>query len=104
MCRYTVKPSHLKWDKYARVLSSEYRKKVVLALFNGERTPKELAGVTGLNLSHVSNTLKELSELGVTVCLSPQLRKGRLYSLTPEGKTLGKKLKDRNQPDAERDS
>lgn len=47
--------------------------------------PKELAKETGIPLSHVSNVLSELIQKNVVVCLTPDLKKGRMYSLTKEG-------------------
>jgi DNA-binding MarR family transcriptional regulator len=82
----------LNWKKYGRLTTSEYRKKVALSLLRKERTPKEIAADAGLHLSHVSNALKELTEMGLAECLSPDLRKGRVYGLTKEGKTIARRL------------
>ncbi len=84
----------MNWEKYGRLTTSEYRKKVALSLLAKEQTPKELAVSTGLHISHVSNSLRELTAMGLAECLSPELRKGRVYRLTLEGRMTVMKLKE----------
>ena len=55
-------------------------------------TPAEMAKETGIPLSHVSNTLAELLKKNIVVCLTPKLKKGRLYELTINGKKILKNL------------
>ena len=55
-------------------------------------TPVTIAGKTELHTSHVSNTLAELTKEKLIVCLTPKLRKGRLYELTKTGKELLKNI------------
>jgi len=51
-----------------------------------------MAKETDIPLSHVSNTLAELLEKDLVVCLTPKLKKGRLYELTVNGKKIIKNL------------
>ena len=51
-----------------------------------------MAKETDIPLSHVSNTLAELVEKNLAVCLTPELKKGRLYELTVNGKKILKDL------------
>ncbi len=74
------------------VLASEYRKKVMLALHDKVSTPSAIAGKTKIYPSHISNTLSELVEKKLVVCLTPKLKKGRLYELTASGKKILKDL------------
>ena len=76
------------WKKYGYVISSKYRKKVILCLVEEPKTPKQIATDTNLHLSHVSHTLKELSSLNIVTCLTPELRRGRVYKLTDDGKEI----------------
>lgn len=62
------------------------------ALEGKKITPVEMAKETGISLSHVSNTLAELLENDLVVCLTPKLKKGRLYELTTSGKKILKDL------------
>ena len=86
----------LDWDAYGFVLASEYRKKVILAIADEPRTPKDIARMTGMYLSHVSNTLKELRDRKLIELLSPSLRRGQIYGLTSQGRQVFEKLKQGN--------
>ena len=81
------------WKKYGQVISSHYRRKVILNLLSGPMNPKQIANKTGLYLSHVSKTLSELSSLGLVNCLTPELRRGRIYRITTEGEEIGDYIK-----------
>jgi len=81
------------WEKYGQVISSQYRQKVILDLLSGPMNPKQIATETSLYLSHVSKTLKELAALDLVDCLTPALRRGRIYRLTSEGEEIARYLK-----------
>jgi len=49
-------------------------------------TPKEISDKLNLHLSQVSRTLNELVEAKLVKCETPNLRKGKVYSLTEVGK------------------
>jgi DNA-binding MarR family transcriptional regulator len=85
--------ARLDWSKYGRVIASSYRKRVVTALENGPKTPKQIADATNLHLSHVSRFVKELEKNGVLQCLTPELRRGKLIALTKDGKEIVRELK-----------
>ena len=80
------------WHIYGLIVASDYRRKVVTAIESGARTPKQIAGLTGLHLSHVSTTLSELTNAKVVECLTPELRKGKLFQLTGAGREVAKRL------------
>ena len=77
----------VQWDKYGYVVASKYRKKVVIALTEKPRTPKEISNETRLYLSHVSSTLSSLVEKGIVQCLTPSLRRGKIFDLTDDGRS-----------------
>ncbi len=54
------------------------------ALRDGPRTPSDIARRTSLQRSNVSRTISELLRHDIVYCVSPELRKGRLYGLAPE--------------------
>jgi len=85
----------LDWNKYGYIFSSDYRKKVVCALLSGPKTPKQIAIEANLYLSHVSKTLNELQQKGVAICLTPDLKRGRMYELTKEGNEITIYLKEK---------
>jgi predicted transcriptional regulator len=84
----------LDWKKYGYLISSDYRKKVVISLLAEPKTPKQIAVDVSLYLSHVSKTLNDLQEFNIAICLTPELKRGRIYELTKEGKDLAKYLKE----------
>jgi DNA-binding MarR family transcriptional regulator len=73
-------------------MSSELRKKVVMSLAEKPKTPKQISIDTGMYLSHVSKIVKDLSKNNILECLTPKLKKGRLYTLTGEGKEILEQL------------
>jgi len=75
-------------EEYAWVKASDYRESILLALADKPRPPKEIAERTGYYLSHVSNTLSDLNDHGLAECITPDRRKGRLWSTTDNGATL----------------
>ena len=74
------------------VLASEYRQKIMTALRDKPLTPSGISDKIKMYPSHVSQTLTELVEKKLVVCLTPKLKKGRLYDLTKEGHSILKKL------------
>ena len=81
------------WNKYGYVFASSYRKKVVRSIGDGPKTPKAIAIETKLRLNHVSSTLSDLEENGIVSCLTPNIRKGKIYDLTRDGKSVLEQLK-----------
>jgi len=68
-----------KWELKGFIEASKYRKLVLKALNEKEKTPTELAKELNLKLSHISRTLKELQEKKLVECLNPNARKSRYY-------------------------
>ena len=56
-------------------------------------TPTEIYEKVSIPTSHISTTLKELTNKNLVICLTPKLRKGRLYDLTKEGRKLIEQLR-----------
>jgi len=76
------------WEKLGYLIAGKYRAKVMACLSERPMTPKQISEKTGLYLSHVSLTLKELMKIGLVESLTPGLRRGRLYGLTKNGKEI----------------
>ena len=74
----------MSWDEISYVVASKTRKSIVLKL-ETPRTPTFLAKDLNLNLANVSRSLSELENKGVIVCLTPDKRTGKIYSLTKKG-------------------
>lgn len=75
------------------ILSSEYRQKVLAELEKGIKMPKQIAKDAGIQINHVSNILKELSDKNLVSCKTPELRKGRLYQISEKGEEILKKIR-----------
>ncbi len=75
-------------DKAGFVVASEYRKKLMERLKSSPATPKSLARDTGIHLNHVSTVLGDLAGEGLVYCVNPQRKRGRVYKLTEQGKSV----------------
>jgi len=80
------------WREYGYVVASKYRVKTVQVLTSHPKTPKEISNETHMALSHVSRTLRELTEKGLVICINPDEVKGRVYELTDSGKRIAQIL------------
>ena len=80
-------------DLIHHVNKSSYRVKVIKTLENYPKIPKDIAADCGILQNHISNVLTELSNLGLIVCINPEVKKGRIYELTDVGLEIAKKLK-----------
>jgi DNA-binding transcriptional ArsR family regulator len=85
---------NIDWSKYSFLLTAKNRRKILLAL-DKPRIPTELASISGLNLSHVSRALRELSNKGIVECLTPKSRVGKLYKRTKFGDEIVSYLRKR---------
>jgi DNA-binding MarR family transcriptional regulator len=77
------------WDAAGYIASSRYRLAVCeFLLRDGPELPSKIAAELELAQPHVSRALSELRERDVVELLVPESQqKGRLYDLTPEGRT-----------------
>ena len=79
---------------FARVNISSYRNKTVKSLQNDVKTPTEISKATGIRRTHMSNVLRDLKETGIVECINEEVKRGRLYRLTPLGEEIAENLKD----------
>lgn len=82
----------INWKKYSFVIASEYREKALRSLSDKPKTPTQISKEIKIARSHVSKTLIDLSKENLVVCLVPERRRGRIYSLTKDGRKLLTKL------------
>ena len=74
------------WDDISYVISSRYRIATLRRLPDGPATPSLIADETDLSIAHVSRALQELRDADlVTLLVSENRRKGRVYGITDEG-------------------
>ena len=76
------------------VNNSSYRVNVLRDLSDGDvKMPKDIAADCNILPNHISNVLTLLKNLGLLECINPEVKKGRLYRLSSEGKDIIKDLK-----------
>jgi predicted transcriptional regulator len=75
----------VRWELISFVKRSSQRKKI-LDVLNEPSTPTQVAKKTNMYLTHVSRTLRELSEKDLVVCLTPKERVEKYYKITKLGK------------------
>ena len=74
-----------RWILYGYVIASNRRVDVIKSLKNHPLTPTQIKKETKLNLSHISRTLKNMSQKAIVECLNPGQKKGKLFALTENG-------------------
>jgi DNA-binding transcriptional ArsR family regulator len=85
------------WDDISFVISSRYRIVSMERLAVGPATPSQIAQDEAVGLSHVSRALQELRELGlVTLLVSDDRNKGRVYGLTDDGAAIWDRIETEN--------
>lgn len=74
--------------------NSSYRVNVLKDLSDGDvKMPRDIAIDCNILPNHISNVLTLLKNLGLLECINPEVKKGRLYRLSDEGKDILKDLK-----------
>jgi len=88
------------WDEIGYVISSQYRVKVLKHLADGPATPSKMASDTELSIAHISRALGELQDHSlVTLLVSEERKKGRVYGITDEGEEIWEEIEVRNLVD-----
>ena len=72
----------------AYVRASKHRKNIIKYLGYDMKTPKEIGVALDVRTNHISNLLADLRKKDLVVCVTPNVRKGRLYKLTETGTRL----------------
>lgn len=81
-------------EKVAFVLASEHRKNIILYLDDELHTPKQIGYAINVRTNHISNLLAQLRKNDLVYCATPKIRKGKLYTLTKDGKQVLKYIKE----------
>jgi len=76
------------WDLIGFIKASQYRLSILRSLEKRQKTPSELRSELNLYISHVSKTLKELVDRNLVECLTSKLKKGKIFTITEEGRAL----------------
>jgi DNA-binding transcriptional ArsR family regulator len=88
------------WDEIGYVISSQYRVTVLKHLADGPATPSKIASDAELSIAHISRALGELRDHSlVTLLVSEDRKKGRVYGITDEGEGIWEEIEVRNLAD-----
>lgn len=85
----------MEYDELVNFINrSSYRVNVLKDLSDGDvKMPRDIAIDCNILPNHISNVLTQLRKLGLLECINPEYKKGRLYRLSDDGKTILKDLK-----------
>ncbi len=78
----------MSWDDVGFVKSSKHRIKILSILSTRPMLPTEISSTLGIHISQVTRSLIELENRDLVKCITPNLRKGRLYVITEQGKKV----------------
>jgi len=85
------------WDAISYVISSRYRVVAMERLYEGPATPSQIASDADVGIAHVSRALQELRDRGlVTLLVSDERKKGRVYGLTEGGSEVWETIEAEN--------
>ena len=82
-------------EKVAYVLASEHRTNIILFLGDGLHTPKQIGDAIDVRTNHISNLLAQLRKYDLVYCATPNIKKGRLYTTTEDGKRVLKYIEEK---------
>ena len=84
------------WKKYSFVIRSTIRQNIVKSL-KAEKTPSDLKKELKKEDSNISRALRELLKNKIIVCLTPEEKKGKIYTLSKLGNEINNKLTTDNK-------
>lgn len=85
------------WDTIGYVISSRYRVTVLDQLAEGPATPSKIASKSERSIAHISRAIGELREEDlVTLLVSEERRKGRVYGITDRGSNIWEQIEMKN--------
>jgi DNA-binding MarR family transcriptional regulator len=83
------------WEDVGIVRASQHRQDILGILAHRSSTPKEMAEALKIHLSQVTRNLREMEKRGMIECMTPQLRKGRIYTITNKGREILEQAKSK---------
>ena len=75
----------INWEIIGFILTSSIRIKILNELNISPNTPTNISKKINFSLARVSNSLNGLKSKDLVICLTPDLKVGRIYSLTELG-------------------
>ena len=80
------------WAIIGFIKVSQTRYATLKALEDNFLMPSEIAKKTNIRVTQISNSLHDLKEKNLVVCVNEEVRKGRLYKCTDLGLEIIEKL------------
>ena len=80
------------WKLIGFIKVSQIRYQTLKTLETDFLMPSEIAKSTGLRTTQISNTLRDLKEKDLVICMNESARKGRIYQNTDLGLEILKRL------------
>ncbi len=80
------------WEDISFINSSSYRRRILEKL-DKPKTPSYLSKELSINKTHISRALSELIERKLIICLTPESRKSKIYTISEYGKEILEKQK-----------
>ncbi len=74
-------------NELSYILKSNIRFYIIIKLKNDSKTPKELSK-DNFYITHISSNLKDLEEKEYVICLNPENRKNKKFTLTMKSKKM----------------
>jgi len=76
---------------YSWVIRGKQRRDIIKFIRDTD-TPTQISNKSRYSLNNTSRVLNEFVKKGIACCLNPKQKTGRLYVLTPKGKTIKNKM------------
>jgi len=76
----------MSWEDVGILKASSSRIRILRILLDRSMTPKEIAQQSKMHLSQVSRGLREMEGRNMVKCMTPNLRRGRIYMITDKGR------------------
>ena len=81
------------WDDVSFAISSQYRVAALRRLADGPATPSRIASDSDRGIAHISRALQSLRDRDlVTLLVSEDRRKGRVYGVTEKGSKIWEQI------------
>jgi len=80
------------WNLVGFILASKNRINILQYLNNNSALPSQISKKFNIPMGHTSNLLKGLQNKNLVKCLNPDLKKGRIYTITKLGSEINQNI------------
>ena len=79
---------NIMFEELGFIKVSQNRPKILISLLEGPKTPTQISDDVKIHRNNVSNYLNGLQKRGIIECINPEVKKGKLYRITPKGNEI----------------